>query len=204
MGLLLPQLPFAFDDLEPAMSEDALSFHFARHHLDHFERTAALAQRAGLGHLTLEELVCSASRAPRLRTLYRHAAEAWNHACFWESMRAGGGGAAYGAIGDCLRERFGSYERFARRFHGVAATLFGNGWLWLTWKGDRIRIVATTAGDTPLTRGHLVLLTVDVWEHAYYLDHQNRRGAFLRTFLGELVDWDGANRILESHGAGAR
>lgn len=126
MGLLLPQLPFAFDDLEPAMSEDALSFHFARHHLDHFERTAALAQRAGLGHLTLEELVCSASRAPRLRTLYRHAAEAWNHACFWESMRAGGGGAAYGAIGDCLRERFGSYERFARRFHGVAATLFGS------------------------------------------------------------------------------
>ena len=105
MGLLLPQLPFAFDDLEPAMSEDALSFHFARHHLDHFERTAALAQRAGLGHLTLEELVCSASRAPRLRTLYRHAAEAWNHACFWESMRAGGGGAAYGAIGDCLGPR---------------------------------------------------------------------------------------------------
>ena len=204
MGPALPQLPFGFGDLEPAMSRDTLSFHFARHHLDHFARSCALAHRAGLGQLALAELVLAAGRTPRLRTLYRHASEAWNHACFWRSMRAGGGGTARGAVGDILRRRFGTHERFVRRFHGAAATVFGNGWLWLTWKGDRMRIVATTAGDTPLTRGHLVLLAVDLWEHAYYLDHQNRRGAFLRTFLGELVDWDGANRILESHGAGAR
>ena len=190
MGLLFPQLPFGFDDLEPAMSQDALSLHFTRHHLDHFERASALARRVGLDHLTLDELVVSASRASRLHTLYRHSAEAWNHACFWRSMRAGGGGAAYGAIGDCLRQRFGSHERFARRFHGVAATLFGNGWLWLTWKGDRIRLLTTGAGDSPLVRGHIVLLAVDLWEHAYYLDHQNRRKAYLDAVIDQRLNWE--------------
>jgi Fe-Mn family superoxide dismutase len=200
MGLSFPQLPFGFGELEPAMSQDTLSFHYTRHHLDHFERASQIAQREGLAHLSLERLVVAAARTPRMRTLYRHAAEACNHACFWRSMRAGGGGVAHGAIGECLRRRFGSHERFVRRFQGAAATVFGNGWLWLTWKADRLRLVVTAAGDTPITRGHFVLLAVDLWEHAYYLDHQNRRSAFLRTFLGELVDWDGVDALLESRG----
>lgn len=204
MGLTPPQLPFGFTDLEPAMSSDTLAFHFSRHHLDHFERVTVLARRAGLENLALEELIIAAWRSPRLQTLYRHAAEAWNHACFWRSMRAGGGGVPHGIVGECLRRRFGSHERFVRRFQGAAATIFGNGWLWLTWKGGGIRILATGAGETPLVRGHLVLLALDLWEHAYYLDHQNRRGAFLRTFLAELVDWDSANRVLEANAAQVR
>lgn len=194
--LPLPQVPFDLDELEPAMSRDTLEFHYSRHHIDHYERTLTLARDAGLAHLSLEELVRKSSYVPRLRTLYRHAAEAWNHDCFWHSMCAGGGGEASGAVADCIAARFGSYPRFVRRFRGVAATVFGNGWLWLTWKDDRIRIVATAAGDTPIVRGHVALLALDLWEHAYYLDHQNRRGAYIRSFLDELVDWGAANRAL--------
>lgn len=202
-GLALPEMPFDFGDLEPAMSRDAVALHFSRHHADHFDRTCALARGASLDQLRLEELIVAAARAPRLRTLYRHAAEAWNHDCFWKSLRDGGGGRPRGRIGEAIDARYGSYERFVRRFHGAAATLFGNGWLWLTWKDSRIRIVATAAGDTPLARGHTVLLALDLWEHAYYLDHGNRRGAYIRSFLDELANWAHADRVLRGVAAGA-
>lgn len=192
----LPQIPFDFGDLEPAMSRDTLMLHFSRHHVDHFERTVALARSAALDHLGLAELVTLAAHSRRLHTLYRHAAETWNHGCFWNSLRPDGGGRPVGAVAQAIDARFGTYERFVRRFQGVAATIFGNGWLWLTSKDDSLRIVATAPGDTPMVRGHTVLLALDLWEHAYYLDHVNRRGAYIRSFLDELVNWQFAEREL--------
>ncbi len=191
-----PVLPFSPGDLEPAMSRDTLSFHFSRHHIDHYARTLALARPFGLADLALEDLVRQSRGSRRLAALHRHAAEAWNHGRFWCSMRIGGGGAPHGAIAASIDERFGNYPRFARRFTGAAASVFGNGWLWLTWHGGRLRIVATRGCETPLVRGHTVLLALDLWEHAYYLDHQNRRGAYIRVFLEELVDWEAANAAL--------
>lgn len=192
----LPVLPFAPGDLEPAMSRDTLSFHFSRHHIDHYERTLALARHFGLADRALEDLVRESRGSRRLAALHRHAAEACNHDCFWRSMRIGGGGPPRGAIAVAIDERFGDYRRFVRRFTGAAASVFGNGWLWLTWYGGRLRIVATRGCETPLVRGHTILLALDLWEHAYYLDHQNRRAAYIRVFLEELVDWETADAAL--------
>ncbi len=131
-----------------------------------------------------------------LRTLYQCAAGIWNHDFFWKSMRPGGGGAAHGLIGQCIDAQFGGYEEFVREFKKVAAALFGNGWLWVTFKDGAVQIVTTANADTSIAHGHNPLLALDLWEHAYYLDHQNRRSAYVTTFLDELVDWDFANRNL--------
>src|SRR5437762_8106967 len=112
------------------------------------------------------------------------------------SMRPRGGGAAHGAVGEHIRTRFGSYERFTREFKETASAQFGSGWLWLVWRDDALEILATSNAATPLVRGDTAILALDLWEHAYYLDHQNRRAAYVNAFLEELVDWDFANRTL--------
>ena len=192
-----PDIPYDFAELEPAMSRDTLWFHFSQHQRACFDRTADLVRGTELEHLTLEDLIRVTAHAPGRRALHRHAAGSWNHNFFWKSMRPGGGGAAHGLIGQCIRARFGNYENFVREFKNTAAGLFGNGWLWVTWKAGVVQIVATANADTPIIRGHTALLALDLWEHAYYLDHQNRRSAYVTTFLEELVDWDFANRILQ-------
>jgi superoxide dismutase, Fe-Mn family len=163
-----PTLPYDFADLEPAMSADTLVFHFSQHQRGDFAQTAALIRGTELDRLPLEEVVRTTARTPGGPMIYQRAAEVWNHNFFWKSMRPAGGGAARGLIAECIDAHFGNYEAFVREFKNAAAALFGNGWLWVTLKD----------------------------EHAYYLDHQNRRSAYVATFLDELVDWDCANRIL--------
>ena len=191
-----PVLPYDFSALEPAMSADTLVFHFSQHQRGEFDRAAALIRGTALDQLTLEELVRKTARTPALRALYQYAAGTWNHSFFWKSMRPGGGGRAHGLIAERIGAHFGDYEAFVRQFNSAAAALFGNGWLWVTLKDGVIEIVTTTNADTPIVRGHIPLLALDLWEHAYYLDHQNRRSAYVTSFLDELVDWDCANRIL--------
>lgn len=195
-GIAYPELPYDFAELEPAMSRDALWFHFSQHRRGCFDRAMALVQGTEFEHLALEDLLRATARAPKHRAVFCHAAGSWNHNFFWKSMRPGGGGEARGLIAECIRARFGSYADFAREVKDKAVRLFGNGWLWVTWKAGAIRIVATANADTPIVRGHVALLALDLWEHAYYLDHQNRRTAYVTTFLEELVDWDFANRNL--------
>jgi superoxide dismutase, Fe-Mn family len=163
-----PTLPYDFADLEPAMSADTLVFHFSQHQRGDFAQTAALIRGTELDRLPLEEVVRTTARTPGGPMIYQRAAEVWNHNFFWKSMRPAGGGAARGLIAECIDAHFGNYEAFVREFKNAAAALFGNGWLWVTLKD----------------------------EHAYYLGHQNRRSAYVATFLDELVDWDCANRIL--------
>lgn len=197
MIITLPRLPYDFAALEPAMSADTLVFHLSQHQHGDFDRTAALIRGTELDPLPLEELVRVAAQTPDRRTVYQGAAGTWNHNFFWQSMCPGGGGAAHGMIGDCIDAHFGGYEEFVREFKSAAAALYGNGWLWVTWKDGAIQILTTVNADTPIVSGHTPLLALDLWEHAYYLDHQNRRSAYVATFLEELVDWDCANRILE-------
>jgi superoxide dismutase, Fe-Mn family len=127
----------------------------------------------------------------------------YNHNLYWNSMRPRGGGPASGLVGEHLRERFGAYERFVREFTEAANAQFGSGWLWLVWRGGTLEVVTTSNAGTPLVRGDVPLLALDLWEHAYYLDHQNRRSAYVKAFLEELVNWDTASRTLAELDAGA-
>jgi len=196
MTIETPSLPYDFSELEPAMSRDAVVFHFLRHQRVCFDRMVALARDTGLGELTLEELIRVTELSAAHRALYRYAAEVWNHNLFWRSMRPRGGGAAHGLIGAALASRFGSFERFTHRLKAAASAHFGSGWLWLVWRAGAPEIQVTHNAVTPFTRGDGVLLALDLWEHAYYLDHQNRRAAYVATFLEELVSWEFANETL--------
>jgi len=198
-----PQIPYNFADLEPAMSRDTLVFHFLHHQRDCFDRMLSMVRGTELETLPLAELVCACERDPERRVLFRHAAEVWNHDLYWRSMRPGGGGAPHGLIGEHIAARFGTYERFARELKEAAASVFGSGWLWLVQSADELEIVLTRDADSPLLRGDTALLALDLWEHAYYLEHQNRRGAYVDTFLEELVNWDFANRVLAGLAADA-
>jgi superoxide dismutase, Fe-Mn family len=191
-----PAIPYNFSDLEPAMSRDTLVFHFGRHQRLCFDRMRALVHGTPLESLALEELIRTTERTPAQHMVYRWAAELWNHSLYWQSMRPRGGGAAYGAVAEHIRHRFGSYERFAGAFRELAGAHFGSGWLWLVWREERLELLATSNAGTPLVRGDTALLALDLWEHAYYLDYQNRRGAYVNAFLEDLVNWDSANRIL--------
>jgi Fe-Mn family superoxide dismutase len=191
-----PSIPYNFADLEPAMSRDTLVFHFLRHQRVCYDRMVALARGTEFETLELEELVRATESNPAHHVLYRHAAEVWNHDLFWRSMRPRGGGAPSGLMAQHITARFGTYERFTREFRDAASAHFGSGWLWLVWRAGTLQIVATSNAGTPLVRGDTALLALDLWEHAYYLDHQNRRSAYVNTFLEELVSWEDASRTL--------
>jgi superoxide dismutase, Fe-Mn family len=196
MNVESPRIPYNFSDLEPAMSRDTLVFHSLRHERVCFDRMLAMVHGTELEALSLEELIRVTERNPTQHTVYRYAAEVWNHNAFWRSMRPRGGGAPHGLIAEHLRARFGSHERFVRDFKEAAGAHFGSGWLWLVWRAGAPEIVTTSNAGTPLVRGDTVLLALDLWEHAYYLDYQNRRGAYVSVFLDELVNWEFANRTL--------
>jgi len=201
MSIESPALPYDFSDLEPAMSRDTVVFHFLRHQRVCFDRMHVLLRGSGLEGLPLEDLIRVTERDPSSHALYCYAAEVWNHNLFWRSLRPRGGGSAEGRVADELASRFGSYERFVHKVKSAASAHFGSGWLWLVWRRGALDIVVTHNAGTPLLRGYTVLFALDLWEHAYYLDHQNRRSAYVTTFLDELVNWEYANRVLAEVGS---
>jgi superoxide dismutase, Fe-Mn family len=196
MKLESPAIPYNFSDLEPTMSRDTLVFHFLRHQRVCFDRMLAMVRGTELEALPLEELIRVTERNPAQHAVFRCAAEVWNHNLYWSSMRPKGGGAAHGLVGELLRARFGSHDNFVHEFKEAASAHFGSGWLWLVWRAGALEIVTTSNAATPLVRGDIALLALDLWEHAYYLDHQNRRSAYVSAFLEELVNWDLANCTL--------
>ncbi len=196
MQVVPPEIPYSFSALEPAMSRETLWFHFSRHQHVCFQPTLALLSGTPLEGLELEDLIVRTARLPSQAKLSRLLAGLWNHHMFWRSMRPAGGGAPKGPIADLIRRRFGSYDDFVLKFRQAAAAFHGSGWIWLTWVHGDLEIETTANSESPLLDGQVVLLALDMWEHAYYLDHQNRRPEYVRTFLEELVDWDFANRNL--------
>jgi Fe-Mn family superoxide dismutase len=175
------------------MSRETVWIHFSRHQHGCFESAKALLGGTPLEGLELEEAIVRTAQIPSQAKLFHFLAGLWNHHVFWRSMRHGGGGAPRGPIGNLIQRGFGSYQDFVWRFRQVAAGLHGSGWIWLTWAHGDLQIETTANSESPLLDGHVVLLALDMWEHAYYLDHQNRRPEYVRTFLEELVDWDFAN-----------
>jgi Fe-Mn family superoxide dismutase len=185
----LPELPYAANALEPYISSRTLSFHHGKHHRAYVEATNAAVSGTALAELTLENLVRTCARDRERAKLFNSAAQAWNHAFYWKSLRPGGGGRPTGTVLEQIERSFNSFDEFKKRLVDAAVGQFGSGWAWIVLDGDRLAIEATHDADTPIAGARVPLATIDVWEHAYYLDHQNQRAAYVVSVIDHLLDW---------------
>lgn len=196
MPITLPALPFANAALEPFISARTFEFHYGKHHRAYVDNTNKLIEGTNLAGQELEAIIKAAAADPAKKGLFNNAAQVWNHSFFWQCLKPGGGGKPTGRIAARIDNELGGYEKFAADFKNAGATQFGSGWAWLVLKDDKLAIAQSANAETPLTQGHNPLLVADVWEHAYYLDYQNRRPDFLQAFLDHLVNWDFVNANL--------
>jgi superoxide dismutase, Fe-Mn family len=196
MAIQLPPLPYKNDALAPHVSASTLDFHYGKHHQAYVTNANKLIAGTDLEAKPLEELITLAAADPAKKGLFNNTAQVWNHTFLWHSMKPKGGGAATGEIAKLIDRDFGGYDAFAEKFAAASVGQFGSGWAWLVSSGGKLEILATANADTPLVHGKTALVTLDVWEHAYYLDYQNRRADYVKIFLDHLVDWDFANANL--------
>lgn len=188
----LPPLPYDKAALEPTVSAETLSFHHGKHHKAYIDKTNELAPKAGMQAKSLVEIIkATAGKDDKdSKTLFNNAAQAWNHTFFWHSMKPQGGGKPAGDLAKAIERDLGGYDGFVKQFSEAAATQFGSGWAWLIVDGGKLKVVKTGNAETPLAEGKTPLLTLDVWEHAYYLDYQNRRPDFIKAWLEKVVNWE--------------
>ncbi|WP_140985229.1 superoxide dismutase [Asticcacaulis tiandongensis] len=197
MSFELPPLPYAADALEPHMSANTFSYHHAKHHKAYVDNLNKLIAGTEFEGKSLVEVV-KASEGNN-QGVFNNAAQVWNHTFFWHSMSPNGGGAPTGKIAEKINADFGSFDAFAEAFKTAGATQFGSGWAWLVLGEDgKLKVVKTANAETPFTKGDKPILTIDVWEHAYYLDYQNLRPKFIETYLNNLVNWEFANNNLDA------
>ncbi len=190
MAFKLPELPYGYDALEPFIDEQTLRIHHGKHHAGYVNKlNAAIEKDPQWQNKTLEEIIKNAEGG-----IFNNAAQVWNHTFYFESMKPGGS-KPEGDLLTAINNAFGSFEKFKEEFSQKAATLFGSGWTWLVKDGDSLKIIQTQNADTPLRHGLKALLTIDVWEHAYYLKYQNRRPDYIEAWWN-VVDWD---RVLERY-----
>ncbi len=206
MQITLPQLPYPYDALEPHISRTTLEIHHGKHHRAYVEKVKTLVKQVRLADQPLERIIQQTAGQDSHRTLFNNAAQAWNHAFYWRSLRPGGGGVPVGEIAERIEADFGGYKPFFEKFAGAATGQFGSGWAWLVLDGNTLKVTQTANAETPLAHGQTPLLTIDVWEHAYYLDYQNRRADYAAAVVEHLINWEFANRNLSrrSAAAGAR
>ncbi|MBF0355771.1 MAG: superoxide dismutase [Alphaproteobacteria bacterium] len=190
MAFELPPLPYAATALEPHMSANTFSFHHAKHHNAYVTNLNNLIKDTPLAAKSLEEIILAVAGDTSKAGVFNNAAQVWNHTFFWSSMKPKGGGKPTGELLARIEKDFGSFDKFKEDFKNAAVTQFGSGWAWLVEEKGTLRITKTGNADTPLAHGQKALLTVDVWEHAYYLDYQNRRPDFVQAFLDHLANWD--------------
>ena len=191
MAIEIPPLPWAEGALAPHLSAETLSFHYGKHHRTYVDKLNGLIAGGPLAHKSLEDIVRGSDG-----DTFHNAAQVWNHTFYWNSMKPGGGGAPRGAIADAIQQDFGGYDKFRAAFVDAATTLFGSGWAWLVLDGGKLSVTMTPDADTPLTGKAKPILTIDVWEHAYYIDYRNARPKYVDAFLDHLVNWDFANSRL--------
>jgi superoxide dismutase, Fe-Mn family len=196
MAFELPSLPFESGALEPYYSAQTLSFHHGKHHKAYVDNLNKLIAGTELEGKALEEIIQATAGDAARAGVFNNAAQVWNHTFFWHSMKPGGGGKPEGELARLIEASFGSYEAFAEQFKATAVGRFGSGWGWLVLEEGGLKVVNTLNAETPMTQGQTALLTVDVWEHAYYLDYQNRRPDYVQAFLDHLANWEFAAQNL--------
>jgi superoxide dismutase, Fe-Mn family len=198
MTIQLPDLPYAKNALAPHISAQTLEFHHDKHHAAYVANANKLLAGTELADKKLDEIIVIAAKAADKKSLFNNVAQSWNHTFLWHSMAPNGGGKARGAVAEQIEQDFRGYDSFAEAFTAAATGQFGSGWAWLLLDGGKLKVEATANADTPIAHGKVPLLTVDVWEHAYYLDYQNRRPDYVKVFLDKLVNWDFANANLKN------
>ncbi|AIL13548.1 superoxide dismutase [Candidatus Paracaedimonas acanthamoebae] len=190
MAFTLPPLPYGHDALEPYLSERTLDFHYGKHHQAYVTNLNTLLLDApDLAASTLEEIIIHTAQAPSKSGIFNNAAQVWNHTFLWNSMTPNGGGEPQKALALKINEDFGNFSEFKNAFKQAGITQFGSGWAWLVVENGKLKITKTSNADLPMIHGQVALLTCDVWEHAYYLDYQNRRPDYLEIFLNHLANW---------------
>jgi Fe-Mn family superoxide dismutase len=195
----LPPLPYDEQALAPVISARTLSFHYGKHHKGYVDKTNDLVKGTPLADLSLEDLVRTVARDVEKTALFNNAAQAWNHTFYWHCLAP-----RPTRPSDALRQRidqdFGSVEELKQTLVAAALAQFGSGWAWLEWTGEKLAVTKTANADTPIAHGRMPLLTIDVWEHAYYLDYQNQREAHVKAVLDKIVNWDFASSGFERVG----
>ncbi|HEX8790939.1 MAG TPA: superoxide dismutase [Polyangiaceae bacterium] len=188
MAFTLPPLPYAKDALAPHISAETLEFHHGKHHAAYVNNLNKLVEGKPEASKSLEDIILSSEGG-----IFNNAAQIWNHTFYWHSMKPNGGGQPTGDLADAIKRDFGSFEKFSEDFSNAAATQFGSGWAWLVvTKDKKLAVTKTGNADLPMKHGQKALLTIDVWEHAYYIDYRNLRPKYIETFLKSLVNWDHA------------
>ncbi len=197
MAITLPALPYADDALLPHITPETFSYHHAKHHNAYVVNLNNLIKDTDLADKDLEAIIHASANDASKAGIFNNAAQVWNHTFYWNSMKPNGGGKPTGAVAAKIEADFGSYEKFVELFTAAATTQFGSGWAWLVVGADgKLAVTKTANADTPLVHGQKPLLTIDVWEHAYYIDFRNLRPKYIATFLESLVNWDFANANL--------
>ncbi len=192
----LPPLPYGQNALAPYISSGTVAFHYNFHHQGYVDKVNKLVQGTSMAGVSLEDIVKETQGKADKSDLFNNAAQVWNHNFYWKSMKPGGGGVPSGGLAKKIEASFGSFEKFRESFANAAGSLFGSGWVWLVKADDSLKVVQTLNADTPIVHGMLPLATLDVWEHAYYLDYQNRRKDYINLFLDHLINWDFVSRNL--------
>jgi superoxide dismutase, Fe-Mn family len=186
MAFSLPPLPYDKAALAPHISAETLEFHYGKHHQAYVTNLNKLLEGKPEASHSLEDVIRS-SEGP----IFNNAAQIWNHTFYWHSMKPNGGGQPTGDLADAIKRDFGSFEKFSEAFTAAATSQFGSGWAWLVLGTDKkLAVTKTPNADLPLKHGEKAILTIDVWEHAYYIDYRNARPKYIETFLGKLANWD--------------
>ncbi|BBA36676.1 manganese and iron superoxide dismutase [Methylocaldum marinum] len=189
-ALTLPPLPYRENALAPVISARTLGFHYGKHHKGYVDNLNKLVAGTELADLPLEEIIAATADKPDRKAIFNNAAQAWNHTFYWRSLRPKGGGTPPAALRQKIEQSFGSVDACKKELADAAVTQFGSGWGWLVQDGDNLRVVKTSNANQPTPSTLKPLLTIDVWEHAYYLDYQNRRADYVNALLDKLINWE--------------
>jgi Fe-Mn family superoxide dismutase len=192
----LPPLPYAEDALEPVISARTISFHYGKHHKGYWDRLLALVKGTRFSDLSLETIIAKTVGDADTTAIYQNAAQVWNHTFYWNSLKPNGGGQPAGKLKSAIESAFGNLDTCKKELAAAALSQFASGWAWLVQDGDRIRVAKTGNADAPSGPSVRPLLTIDVWEHAYYLDYQNRRAEYVNAVIEKLLNWEFAERNL--------
>ncbi|MFH1458725.1 MAG: superoxide dismutase [Candidatus Omnitrophota bacterium] len=196
MPIELQKLPYPNNALAPYLSLKTIDLHYGKHHAGYVEKLNSLIKGTPLAEEPLESIIKKTAKDDSKSTVFNNAAQVWNHAFYWQCMKPRGGGFPSGAVADKLKADLGGYDKFVEEFKNSGLNQFGSGWAWLVLKEGKLAVMKTSNADTPIAHGLKPLLSADVWEHAYYLDYQNKRGDYLDAYIKNLINWDFINSLL--------